>query len=193
MIQKDYFGELLVTINKSALREIYNISEMSYLDQDEAMPIYMHQANLIKKQDLSGIVDVGCRIGIINDYLTDYDYRYYGFDTSPEPISFAKSKYPTKNFDVRSWHNLIMPYFDVDVVLFSSVLIYADDPLSMFEKVCAFYQPRIAIIKEINNKNNEDFTYTDLKYFTDKYPCTTHHMSLNIPCGERTILNVQYK
>ena len=48
-------------------------------------------------------------------------------------------------------------------------------------------------IQEINNKNNEDFTYTDLKYFTDKYPCTTHHMSLNIPCGERTILNVQYK
>lgn len=182
-----------MTINKSALRELYDISEMEYLDRESAAPIYECQADLIKQQELVGIVDVGCRVGKINAYLTDHDYRYYGFDTSPEPISYAISAYPSKIFEVQSWHDPVLPYFKIDVILFSSVLIYADDPIAMFEKLCAFYQPKVAIIHEINNQNTADFNYIDLGYFTDKYPCDRYEFDLDIPCGHRTILNAQYQ
>jgi trans-aconitate methyltransferase len=182
-----------VTINKSALRELYEISDMEYLDRDSASPIYACQADLIKQQELVGIVDVGCRVGKINAYLSDYDYHYYGFDTSPEPISHAISSYPSKIFEVGSWHDPVLPHFNVDVILFSSVLIYAVDPITMFEQLCTFYQPTVAIIHEINNQNTADFNYIDLGYFADKYSCDRYEFDLDIPCGKRTILNVQYQ
>jgi len=181
-----------VTISKSHLREIYDISEMSYLDGDGAAPIYSYQASLIRKHQLTGIVDIGCRTGTINNYLKDYTYNYYGIDTSPGPIELAKKLYPSKKFDVRSWENLYTPNFKVDVVLFSSVLIYVDDPKKLFEDICYFYQPKRAIIHEVSDDNIEDFEYTNLQYFTDKYTHIIHHLSLDIPCKKRTILDVQY-
>jgi trans-aconitate methyltransferase len=182
-----------VIINTSKLRKSYTVKDMEYLDSDEAEILYRTKADIIKKYNLSGIVDVGCRIGTVNKYLNNYNYQYYGFDTSLEPIDVAQKMYPTQKFEVRSWDNLIKTEFTVDVLIFGSVLIYEDNPIAMFERISKFYNPKFAIVHEVNNKNKEDLKYTDLSYFLNNYKCDVYEFDLNIPCGKRTILNVEYR
>lgn len=178
-------------INTSKLRKQYTVEEMSYLDSEKASAIYKTKANMIQKHKLTGIVDVGCRIGMINKYLDDYNYNYYGFDTSEEPINLAKQLYPTKTFEIRSWDELTIPNFNVDVLVFGSVLIYSSDPIQMFNRICNFYSPKFAIVHEVNDRNKEELNYTDLSYFKNRYDCEVIELDLDIPCGKRTIINVK--
>jgi trans-aconitate methyltransferase len=177
-----------VIINMSHLKKNYTIEDMSYLDGNEASVLYNFKANLIKDQYYKKVVDVGCRTGEINKYLTDYDYLYYGFDTSSEPIEYAKQQYPSKFFELRDWNNL--RYLPCDVIVFGSVLVYAQNPIEMFERICNFYKPKCAIVHEVNNKNTEQLTYTNLNYF-EQYETEIYEFELNIPVKHRTILNVK--
>lgn len=181
-------------INTSKLRKEYTVADMSYLDSADASVLYKHIADIIKHHNLTGVVDVGCRTGTINEYLVDHTYEYYGFDTSIEPIEFAKQKYNNCQFAVGSWDELLQPSFEVDVLVFGSVLIYDKNPIGMFERICAFYKPKHAIIHEVTNKNKEALNYTNLSYFYANYNVvSTTDFSLNIPVGERTILDVEYR
>lgn len=181
-------------INTSKLRKEYSIADMAYLDTAEASVLYKCKANIIKDNGLTGVVDVGCRIGIVNEFLKDYNYNYYGFDTSSEPLEYAREQYKPHTFDLRSWEDLQYPEFDVDVVIFGSVLIYDKDPYSMFERICSFYKPKHAIIHEVDSRNTEELNYTDLSYFYKNYNISsTHRFNLNIPVGKRTIIDVEYK
>lgn len=167
---------------------------MSYLDSEEASILYKTKANIIKSHNLKNIVDVGCRTGEVNEYLKDYDYSYYGFDTSEEPIKLAAINYPDQLFEVNDWDNLKNPFngFGVDVVIFGSILPYNPDPINFFERVCKFYNPKRVIVHEVNNKNKEELNYTNLEYF-DKYKNNRYDFELNIPVGYRTIIDVQYE
>lgn len=180
-------------IKTSMLRKEYTINDMAYLDSDAASSLYIKKADIVKENNLVGIVDVGCRVGTINKYLSNYQYNYYGFDTSTEPINFAKQEYKNANFEIRSWDNLILPNFEVDVVIFGSVLMYEKNPYSFFERVSRFYNPKHCIVHEVSNKNVDDLKYTNLNYFTDKYECKIYEFDLDIPCGKRTIIDVKYK
>lgn len=161
---------------------------MNYLDSTEASVLYKCISDIIQKNNLTNIVDVGCRTGEINKHLKNYNYNYYGFDTSIAPIEYAKMQYPTKLFKIRDWNDLIP--VSCDVVVFGSVLIYDKDPIEMFKRICDFYSPTHAIIHEVNTKNKEDLNYTDLKYF-DQYKNTKYEFDLNIPVGKRTIIDVE--
>lgn len=175
-------------INTSKLRKNYTIDDMSYLDSPEASVLYKKQAEIIRNNKCTCVTDVGCRTGEINRYLTDYDYFYYGFDTSNEPIEHAQEIYPKHRFEVRDWNDL--NFITTDVVVFGSVLIYEKDPISMFERICDFYKPKRAVVHEVNNKNKEDLPYMDLSYF-DRYNNTKYDFDLNIPVGKRTIIDVE--
>jgi SAM-dependent methyltransferase len=175
------------------LRKEYTIKDMAYLDSDAASSIYSKKADIIKEHRLTGIVDVGCRVGTINKYLLDYKYNYYGFDTSVEPIEYAKNEYRHAYFEVRSWNDLILPKFEVDTVVFGSVLMYENNPYEFFERMSKFYNPKRCIVHEVNNKNIDDLQYTDLNYFTDNYKCNVYEFDLDIPCGKRTIIDVEYR
>jgi 2-polyprenyl-3-methyl-5-hydroxy-6-metoxy-1,4-benzoquinol methylase len=166
---------------------------MLYLDSDTASVIYKTKADIIKKNNLVGIVDVGCRVGAVNKFLELYDYNYYGFDTSSEPIKWAKEHYPLKEFEDRSWDELIQPTFTVDTVIFGSVLIYDSDPRGMFERICNFYTPTHAIVHEVTSDNHEDLNYTDLDYFFKNYECNSVNLDLDIPVGKRIIIDVKYR
>jgi len=183
-----------VIINTSHLRKNYTIKDMSYLDGDEASILYKTKADIIKNRNLKNIIDVGCRTGEVNRYLKDYDYWYYGFDTSEEPIKYAITKYPDQLFEVNDWDNLKNPFndFGVDVVIFGSILQYDKDSIGLFERICNFYNPKRAIVHEVNNKNKEDLKYVDLNYF-NKYESYKYEFELNIPVGYRTIIDVQYQ
>jgi trans-aconitate methyltransferase len=173
------------------LRKDYKISDMAYLDSDAAAPIYAKKADIIKQHGLTGVVDIGCRTGTVNQYLLDYHYSYYGFDTSVEPIEHARSIYKNALFEVRSWHNPLMPPFSVDVLIFGSVIIYEPDPFEFFEKMVEFYKPVRCIVHEVNDKNVDELKYTDLTYFTNNYRCEVYELDLPIPCGKRTIIDVE--
>ena len=175
-------------INMSKLRKNYTIKDMSYLDSLEASSLYKLKANLIKRKNLRSVVDVGCRTGEINRYLTDYDYDYYGFDSSIEPIEYASKQYPKQTFEVNDWNNL--KYAKCDVIVFGSVLIYDSNPIGMFERICNFYMPKYAIVHEVDNRNLEDLPYSDLTYF-DRYKNTKYKFDLNIPVRYRTIIDVE--
>lgn len=179
-------------IKTSMLRKEYKISDMAYLDTYEASPIYVKKAEIIKQYNLTGIIDVGCRVGTVNKYLNGYNYFYYGFDTSVEPIEYAKNLYPNLTFEVRSWDNLIFPNFTVDTLIFGSILMYEANPYMFFERLVKFYKPKRCIIHEVNNKNIEDLRYTNLNYFTDNYNCNVYEFNLSIPCGKRTIIDVEH-
>ena len=180
-------------INTSKLRKLYSIKDMEYLDSKEASILYKTKSDIIKKHNLKGIVDVGCRLGTVNKYLINYNYNYYGFDTSVEPISAACKLYPEQTFEVCSWDNLRKPNFKIDTIIFGSVLIYDSDPIKMFERISKFYNPKYVIIHEVNNKNKEELNYTNLNYFVNNYSCEICEFDLDIPCGKRTIINVEYK
>ena len=52
---------------------------MGYLDSKVARPIFDKQAEIIIENKSKGIVDIGCRMGIVNPLLhklgyTDYNY-----------------------------------------------------------------------------------------------------------------------
>jgi len=181
-----------VIIKTSMLRKEYKISDMAYLDTEAASLLYSKKANIVKEHNLVGIIDVGCRVGTINKYLLNYQYDYYGFDTSVEPIDYAKQEYKHAQFEVRSWNNLVFPNFEVDTVVFGSVLMYEKNPYGFFERVSKFYSPKRCIVHEVNNKNVDDLNYTNLNYFTDNYNCKVYEFDLDIPCGKRTIIDVEY-
>ena len=57
------------------LKEDYKLRSMSYLDTQEARPIFEKQADIIVQHGIKGIVDVGCRIGTINYVLYERGYK----------------------------------------------------------------------------------------------------------------------
>ncbi len=114
------------------LVEDYKFESMSYLDTDQAKPIFEKQADIIIEKQSKGIIDVGCRHGPINKILHEKgykDYNYMGFDTSVEPIEMAQADYSFfDNIEYRntSWNKVedISVDFEVDTVIFSGVLLY---------------------------------------------------------------------
>ena len=175
-------------INTSKLRKSYTINDMSYLDSYEASVLYKTQAEIVKKHSCKHIVDVGCRTGEINKYLYHYKYNYYGFDTSHEPIEFAKKQYPDHLFELRNWNDL--KFVICDIIIFGSVLIYDKNPIDMFERICNFYKPKRAIVHEVNRNNKEELPYIDINYF-NQYKNVKYEFNLNIPVGHRTIIDVE--
>lgn len=131
---------------------------MDYLDTDAAKVIFEAQADIVLRNGFRGIVDVGCRIGRINDILLERgyaDYRYMGFDTSPEPIKYSQSTWAEfKNIEYRctSWDDResIAVDFPVDCVIWSGVLLYRpQDHQKLFHDLTVdFYRAGHAIIQE---------------------------------------------
>ena len=140
------------------LKEEYKLRSMDYLDTPQARPIFEKQADIIIENNIKGIVDVGCRIGVINDILQERgytDYQYMGFDTSPQPIAYAQEVW--SNFDNIDYRyasmynkNAIEVHFNVDCVIWSGVLLYnPENHLELFDDLTVnFYNSKHAIIQE---------------------------------------------
>lgn len=140
------------------LKEEYLLRSMDYLDTDEAKPIFEKQADIIIENKIKGIIDVGCRIGILNDILYERGYtkyNYMGFDTSSQPINYAKevwSEFDNIEYRCASMYDKdsINVDFDVDCVVWSGVLLYnPDNHMQLFEELTVdYYKANHAIIQE---------------------------------------------
>lgn len=158
------------------LKEDYKLRSMDYLDTPEARPIFQKQAEIIIENNIKGIVDVGCRIGIINDILQEMgytDYNYMGFDTSPQPIKYAQEVWQDfSNIEYRCASmydkSSIGVDFDVDCVIWSGVLLY--DPanhIKLFDDLTVyFYCADHAIIQEPCKKQDSDKFLPNMKLNT---------------------------
>ncbi len=177
------------------MKRKYGLRDMSYLDTLEAKPIFETQANIIIKNDYKGIVDVGCRHGPINDFLHEKnykDYQYYGFDTSPEPIEYARKRWGNKfRYEVNDWANLKGVEFDVDCIIFSGVLLYEKDHYKMFTDIMNFYNCKNAIIQEpyheqtyYEEKLKLKSITNDMQQYNFKYQTI---VEAEIFCGRRLI------
>ncbi len=140
------------------LKENYLLRSMDYLDTEAAKIIFSTQADIIQKHRIAGIVDVGCRIGRINDILHErgyVNYNYMGFDTSPQPIEYSQaawSQFDNIEYRCASWNDLeqIAVDFKVECVIWSGVLLYRpQDHQKLFHEITVdFYKATYAIIQE---------------------------------------------
>ena len=156
------------------LKQDYKMRSMDYLDTPEARCIFDKQADIIIENKIKGIVDVGCRIGIINDILhergyTDYDYM--GYDTSPQPIEYANEVWKEhKNIEYRvaSMYDNNPVDFAVDCVVWSGVLLYdPENHMQLFKQVTFDqYDAKHAIIQEPCNEQDPDKWLPNMKLNT---------------------------
>lgn len=195
---------------KVPLKEEYALRTMDYLDTPEARPIFNLQADIIIENNIKGIVDVGCRIGIINDILFERgytDYNYMGFDTSKEPVQYANEVW--QHFDNIEYRcasmydkTAIEVEFDVDCVIWSGILLYnPKNHLELFDDLTAnFYNARHAIIQEpCANQDPSKFLENvelntieqDLYKYKDKYSYYEDWViDANIFSGKRRVAHV---
>lgn len=189
------------------LKEDYKLRSMSYLDTQEARPIFEKQADIIVQHGIKGIVDVGCRIGTINDVLYERgykDYKYMGFDTSPQPIEFANEVWSSNDsieYRVASMYNDNPVDFEVDCVIWSGVLLYdPENHMQLFENVTFDqYNSKHAIIQEPCKEQDSskwlpnmrlNTIEQDLYKYKEKYNYQDWVVDANIFSGKRRIAHI---
>lgn len=195
--------------NWSPYKEIYSFGAFSYLDSEEAYPLFAKQADIIMSRGYKGIVDVGCRVGRINEILQERgyeDYNFMGFDTSPEPIEWAKDRWKSHDnieYRVANWndHDSILVDFEVDCVLFSGVLCYLPKThWELFQTlVVDLYDADGAIVQDLRNDqpNTDDrikanYVYSDIQGYSNCYRSVSEH---KIDCefyyGNRSVFDIR--
>jgi len=142
------------------LGDTYAFHELDYLDSLEALPMFELQADIICDNKFTKIVDVGCRHGPVLDILDQrgyitHEFRYLGFDTSPEPIEIARARWHNSDrieFRQASWHNQseIASTFVPDVTIWSGAICYVmSDRYEFFNNLQSnLWQSKHAIIQE---------------------------------------------
>ena len=180
---------------------------MDYLDTPEARCIFEKQADIIIENNIKGIVDVGCRIGIVNDILHERgytDYNYMGYDTSIQPIEYAQelwSGYDNIEYRCASMYDPNPVNFDVDCVIWSGVLLYnPDNHMQLFRNVTFDqYNAKHAIIQEPCKDQDEDkwlpnmklnTIEQDLHKYADEYNYKDWVVDAQVFSGRRKIAHV---
>lgn len=71
--------------------------------------------------DYKTVLDIGCGIGLLNEYLKNKNINYTGLDINSEFINFCKKKFPNSQFILE---NELIPKFNkkMDVVVLSGLL-----------------------------------------------------------------------
>lgn len=187
------------------LIEDYTFKDMAYLDTPQAKPIFNSQADIIINNNCKGIVDIGCRHGPIVDILYERnytDFNYMGFDTSQEPVQIAKDTWNTYDnitFKNASWwqDDTFTVDFDVDIVIFSGVLLYREDHFDFFKWVIDYYNVSKAIIQEPYHEQKHwdnrlilNTITKDLDNYFQEYKIESKLLDLELFAGRRLILDI---
>jgi len=107
----------------------------------------LYVLDLLKRKDVTSILDVGCGTGPIyeiikntweatSDLITElpkYNFKYKGVDYSPKFINWAKKEFPEADFEVQNARNLKEKDNSWDCVL----LMHALDHIDPYQKVIA--------------------------------------------------------
>lgn len=132
-------------------------------------PMWKCVAEFIIKQKSKKILDVGSGFGcplMLNKFLLDYDYEYFGFDVGKELIDYAKSLYNTPNikFCNADW-NLIDIQEEFDCMLLMGVLPYGKSPWNLYKFLSNKFKTKQIIIRETEGKEWRGIKLVDLTNF----------------------------
>lgn len=142
------------------LSDTYEFHQLDYLDSPKALKMFELQADIICENGFQSIIDVGSRHGPVLDILKHRGYitpefRYMGFDSSPEPIELAQatwSHHPNIEFRVASWFTEgdICTDWQPDVTIWSGVICYVERNRRLFFEYLQhnIWNCRHAIIQE---------------------------------------------
>ena len=196
------------------LKKDYKHKSMSYLDTEEAKPLFEWQADFIIKNNCKKILDVGCRHGPILDILyerdyMDQDFQYYGFDSSQESVEYGStvwSEFDNVTLNVNDWELFAIPTvdtlpIDIDCAVFSGVLLYAPDKhMELFEQFTNdIFVSNYAIIQEPCpdqrhwlDEMHLQTIQEDLHLYKDKYTVVDNTITdLEVFSGRRELLGLK--
>lgn len=171
--------------------ETYN---WNYLLSSEATPMFEKIADFVKENDCHKIVDVGCGVSRVNEFLENYDYDLVGIDNDDECIKYCEENYPEQTFaslcgwDYKHWHGRYSD--DYDCVILSGFLYYCgkygnpelDDYVNgLIDQV----KPKIVIIAEPHP--SEAYKSPDFSNLLDSYAYEASPFILDIRMGDRTV------
>lgn len=171
-----------------------------YLDSPEARKMVEVMFEMLRKSGHRRILDVGCRLGLITDYI-DESYSYYGFDIVPDVINAARSRLAeskpgsTFRFEVGDWNS--PPEFDADVVIFGGVFFYiasfnrsksaGDNAIrnKFFDYYLERYRPAQVILQDLKD--------THLDSVKNRFQHETVQLKLDIRHPERQIIDFKIR
>lgn len=117
--------------------------------------------DLIEKDGVKTILDLGCGTGVLTKSLSDEGYQVTGIDSSSEMLEMARRNYPNVNFIESDATNfeLITP---VDVVFSNAVLhwIDKDKQLQMMKCVYRALTPGGQFVFEMGGKGNNKMIHS---------------------------------
>ena len=117
--------------------------------------------DLIEKENVKSILDLGCGTGEISKFLADDGYKVIGIDSSETMLEKARNDYPNINFIEADATNfeLVTP---VDVVFSNAVLhwIDKDKQIQMMKCVYRALKPRGQFVFEMGGKGNNKLIHT---------------------------------
>ena len=199
---------------KVKMKKEYLVEDMNYLDSMVARPIFNKQADIIVDNNCTGIVDVGCRMGMVNHLIHKRGYtgyNYMGFDTSPLPIAKAVQDWKDHSnveYRVGTWNDeqVLKVDFAVDTLIMSGVLIYCQPcheefyaesgyHTDLFDRLVDYYKPKRVIIQETLkeqthvHKDNAHETI-DLTYYKN-FDHDWYEFDLDMWLGHRVVMDVR--
>jgi len=115
-------------------------------------PLWECIAEFIKTQGSRKILDVGSGFGcplMLNKFLVDYDYEYFGFDCSKEIIDYANTLYKSPNitFCHADWNQIDIQE-EFDCMLLLGVLPYHESGWDLFKFLTNKFPTKQVIIRE---------------------------------------------
>lgn len=199
---------------KVKMKKEYLVEDMNYLDSMVARPIFNKQADIVVDNKCKGIVDIGCRMGMVNHLIHKRGYtgyNYMGFDTSPLPIAKANEDWKDHGnveYRVGTWDDeqVLKVDFDVDTLIMSGVLIYCQPcheefyaesgyHTDLFDRLVNYYKPKRVIIQEtlqeqthIHEENSHETI--DLSYYK-KFDHDWYEFDLDMWLGHRVVMDVR--
>lgn len=194
-------------VNEITLSENYAPSTHDYLYSETAKSMFEIPATWIKENKNIGLLEIGCGSGWINSHLDDYDYSYYGVDTSAGVIDQARQIFTSNNihFEHNDWNNHFKVPFEVDCILAMGVLSYGvpkygfskknGSPEQIIEKLIERFNPKNIIIRETRQDQTHiaagnKFEAADLTWVS-KFKHESINVDIPMWLGNKVLINIE--
>lgn len=92
---------------------------------------------ILRKQKFNNCLDIGCASGhMISQIQISYpNAKYYGIDVYEEAIQYAKSKYPSINFQIAFAEKLPFRTESFDLITFYETIEHIENPLGALKEI----------------------------------------------------------
>jgi hypothetical protein len=180
----------------------YKPVDLEYQISPPTYPLWERIAYYIKKHNSTELVDIGCSVGAINQFLTNYTYSYYGIDQSSSLIEEAVKRWDSTHikFELGDW-NTTSTVTNCDCLLLLGVLPYGlteygysenISPWHIYNKLIERYNPTQIIIREtckIQNGSEIDIETVDLTPFLE-IATDVEYINVDTILGNKVLINV---